>query len=213
MLNRKTALRLAATTSALAMASTAYAASSGDVTLNMTGTMEQVCVLAVTTSGAAASGVTLASGSPSVTSSGGVGTVQDTATIEFDFDVSNTTIPTDGTIGQIDAGSLTMGLDVYCNDDFTTNLASTNGGLLNSSPATGGDALFSSEVEYTVDYDFGNNSTTGQTSDSIQGGSDIDTAAVPTSDDSGSISVNWSGGDNLLAGDYTDTLVLTVTAN
>ena len=187
---------------ALAVPTLALAESEDTLTINLSGEMEAICTAEFEATGT------------SIGSTGGdAGTVDidgDAATATFAFNVDNTDQPTnDATIGRISSVTGTFIVDVFCNNDFTLNMASTNGAMVHSGEdGLENTAAFADELEYELQVSglFG-----------VVGAPELDTAAATELD------VNANETDNdvtfslsaeqgalpLISGTYEDTITLT----
>lgn len=185
-----------------AMAAPAMAESSDVATINMTGTVPQICTVVPN------SGIAGQSGGSAVTYS----VSGDDVTTGWTFLIANTNDPTLETIGDTSQRFFSVAFDTFCNDNFTWTTQATNGSLINGDGSA--PAGFTGELDYVLNIkqtgtgsagqNAGQNLSAGQTfvyvSDAFDGNSQID-VTVPASS------------TPPVAGDYVETLTLTFQAD
>ncbi|MEQ5787952.1 hypothetical protein J3454_08620 [Erythrobacter sp. NFXS35] len=185
-----------------AMAAPAMAESSDVATINLTGTVQQICTV-VPNPG-------LAGGNAGATTPYSVS--GDDVTTSWTFLINNTLDPTQATIGDTSQRFFSVGFNTFCNDNFTWSTQATNGAMINGDGSA--PAGFTGILDYNVAIKQlgtgaapqlnGQNFAAGQTidfaSDAFQGTSQLD------------ISVGASSTPPV-AGDYVETLTLTFQAD
>lgn len=197
-------LLASAALTALAVPTMALAESSDTLTINLSGELEAICT------------AEFEEAASSIGSTGGVaGTVEvegDTATATFAFNVENANEPTaDATIGRISSVTGTFVVDVFCNNDFTLNMASANGAMVHSGDdGLENTAAFADELEYELQVSglFG---VVGAPELDTAEGTELDVNANETDADVIFSLSAEQGALPLISGTYEDTITLTFT--
>jgi hypothetical protein len=185
-----------------AVTAPAMAESSDVATINLTGTIPQICTVVPNASIAGQSGGAAATYSVS----------GDDVTTGWTFLIANTNDPTLETIGDTSQRFFSVAFETFCNDNFTWSTQATNGSLINGDGSA--PVGFTGELDYRLNIkqtstgsagqNAGQNLSAGQTfiytSDAYDGISQIDVTVPGTTTPP-------------VAGDYVETLTLTFQAD
>ena len=191
---------LVAALAASVLATPAFAESSDTATINLKGSVEQICTVVPNAGFAGANMPTRA-----------YSRADDAVSASWDFVIANTNDPTQANIGQTNQAFFSVAFQTFCNDNFTWTTTYTNGAMVNPASAPAG---FTNSLGYSVDIKqigTGAASLTGEAaptaggsqvynSDAFNGISQIDFNVKPSTTPP-------------VAGDYTETVTMTFAAD
>lgn len=179
--------------SGLAVATSALAAAAADQSINVTANVPKFCKFDAAPTFTGLNNVTVGSASPSTS-------------------LINVTTAT-GATGIMNAAGFSFTIPATCNFPSQVTFLSVNGGLKDSSPTPVVSGTFLNRIDYTaLLYNWGDAGVTGLTTNGTANASASSTSAAARSDSlQGNVFFQVNNSAPLAAGDYTDTLRISLT--